>query len=138
MSHKNNTEFKLQLNQLIEQINSDSNLNDGKSLTLLGYYISSQIFIKLLEKVNNDWHKYNKVYRDLNLTNISLINGLNNDFDIELREEGVGPQTPLSDEREDQRYFPFEVHFNRKLSTKTDIWSLGKIMSELFDIKLNE
>jgi len=70
MSHKNNTEFKLQLNQLIEQMNSDSNLSDGKTLTLLGYYISSQIFIKLLEKVNNDWHKYNKVYRDLNLTNI--------------------------------------------------------------------
>ncbi len=137
MNLKNNTEFKLQLNQLIEQIHSDSNLKDVKSLTLLGYYISSQIFIKLVEKVNNDWHKYNKVYRDLNLTNISLINGLNNDFDIELREEGVGPQTPLSDKREGQRFYPFEVHFDRKLSTKTDVWSLGKILDLLFDIKHN-
>jgi hypothetical protein len=117
-------------------MNSDSNLSDGKTLTLLGYYISSQIFIKLLEKVNNDWHKYNKVYRDLNLTNISLINGLNNDFDIELREEGVGPQTPLSDKREDQRYFSPQVLDRKEYDIKADIYSLGKIMSNLFSIDL--
>jgi hypothetical protein len=63
---------------------------------------------------------------------------LNNDFDIELREEGVGPQTPLSDKREDQRYWAFEVHSKKKLCTKTDVYSLGKIMCPLFKNKFNE
>jgi hypothetical protein len=62
------------------------------------YYIASKIFIKIFEKVNV-LYKNNEIYKDLNLTNISLINGLNNEFDIELRKEGVGPQIPLSIER---------------------------------------
>jgi serine/threonine protein kinase len=88
--------------------------------------------------VNNDWHKYNKIYRDLNLTNISLINGSNNDFDIELREEGVGPQTPSSDKREDQRYFSPQVLTREEYDIKADIYSLGKIMIKLFSIDLRK
>jgi serine/threonine protein kinase len=37
--------------ELIEEIKSDSSLKKDKTLTTIGYYITSQLFIEILESV---------------------------------------------------------------------------------------
>ena len=55
------------LNDFIEEMKKDSNLYSNEMLTELGFYISSEIFLQILNGVNY-LHKQNKpiIHRDLN------------------------------------------------------------------------
>ena len=61
------------MNEIIEEIKKDSNLYSNEMLTELGFYITSEIFVQILNGVNY-LHKQNKpiIHRDLNPWNIML------------------------------------------------------------------
>jgi serine/threonine protein kinase len=53
------------LDDIINEMESDSLINVNDTLTPVGYYIASQLFIEILEGVQH-LHKHNIIHRDLN------------------------------------------------------------------------
>jgi serine/threonine protein kinase len=130
------------LKEIIEEIRSDSILKDDNILTPIGYYIASQLFIEILESVQH-LHKNNIIHRDLNPSNIMLKIPENFESFIKIVDFGLiaihesADQTHSSD-KGNYDYIAPEVFDGRKYDTKADIYSLGKISSELFDFEINE
>jgi hypothetical protein len=110
-------------------------------MTPLGYYILSELFIELLECVNY-LHKRNIIHRNLKPHNILITYGLDgrfikidsfllsviHEFDDQSHSQGVGTI----------KYMAPEVKMGRKYDTKADIYSLGFIVAELFDLDINK
>ncbi len=59
------------LEDIIDEIHSDSYLKVDEILTPIGYYIASKLFTEILECVQYS-HEHNIIHRDLNLSNIML------------------------------------------------------------------
>ncbi len=61
------------LEDVIKELTNDSILKSTESLTTIGYYIASQIFIQMLKGVNH-LHKQNPslIHRDLKPANVLL------------------------------------------------------------------
>jgi serine/threonine protein kinase len=53
------------LDDIINEMESDSLINVNDTLTPVGYYIASQLFIEILEGVQH-LQKHNIIHRDLN------------------------------------------------------------------------
>jgi serine/threonine protein kinase len=129
------------LQQLMKEINSDSNIKDNENLTQIGYYIASQLFIEILECVQY-LHKNQIIHRDLSPYNIMIqMNGENNRF-IKICDFGLiaihkFAQQSHTQDRGHIRYAAPEVLNGRKYDTKADIYSLGIILINLFDIDIN-
>jgi serine/threonine protein kinase len=64
------------LKEFIEQPNEELCQKPCKMITPLGYYISSELFIEILESVDY-LHKRSIIHRDLKPTNIMIIDGIN-------------------------------------------------------------
>jgi alpha-tubulin suppressor-like RCC1 family protein len=129
------------LQQLMDEINSDSNIKDNENLTQIGYYISSQLFIEILECVQY-LHKNQIIHRDLNPYNIMIeMNGENKRF-IKICDFGLiaihkFAQQSHTQDRGHISYAAPEVHIGRKYDTKADIYSLGIILINLFNIDID-
>jgi serine/threonine protein kinase len=129
------------LQHLINQIKSDSNMKDNENLTQIGYYIASQLFIEILECVQY-LHKNQIIHRDLYPNNIMIkMNGENNRF-IKICDFGLIAIHNFAQQSHTQnighiRYAAPEVLDGRKYSTKADIYSLGRILRNLFDIDMD-
>jgi serine/threonine protein kinase len=129
------------LKQLMDQIKSDSNNKTKESLTQIGYYIASQLFIEILECVEF-LHKNKIIHRDLNPYNIMIKkNGENNRF-IKICDFGLiaihkFAQQSHTQDRGHIKYAAPEVLDGRKYDLKADIYSLGRILQNLFDIDIN-
>jgi serine/threonine protein kinase len=129
------------LQQLMNEINIDSNIKDNENLTQIGYYIASQLFIEILECVQY-LHKNKIIHRDLNPNNIMIkMNGENNRF-IKICDFGLiaihkFAQQSHTQDRGHVRYAAPEVLDGRKYDTKADIYSLGRILQNLFDIDID-
>jgi hypothetical protein len=129
------------LQQLMDEINSDSNIKDKENLTQIGYYIASQLFIEILECVQY-LHKNQIIHRDLYPENIMIkMNGENNRF-IKICDFGLiaihkFAQQSHTKDRGHIRYAAPEVFNGRNYDTKADIYSLGIILINLFDIDIN-
>jgi hypothetical protein len=129
------------LQQLMDEINKDSNIKDNENLTEIGYYIASQLFIEILECVQY-LHKNQIIHRDLYPENIMIqMNGENNRF-IKICDFGLiaihkFAQQSHSQDRGHIRYAAPEVLDGRKYDFKADIYSLGRILMNLFDIDID-
>ena len=129
------------LQKLTIEINNDSNIKDNENLTQIGYYIASQLFIEILECVFY-LHKNKIIHRDLNPHNIMIkMNGENNRF-IKICDFGLiaihkFAQQSHTKDRGHISYAAPEVLIGRKYDTKADIYSLGIILINLFNIDID-
>jgi serine/threonine protein kinase len=125
----------------MNEFNNDSNIKDLENLTQIGYYIASQIFIEILECVQY-LHKNQIIHRDLHPNNILIeMNGEKNRF-IKICDFGLiaihkFAQQSHSQDRGHIRYAAPEVLDSRNYDFKADIYSLGRILINLFDIDMN-
>ncbi len=107
----------------------------------IGYYISSELFVEILESVEY-LHKQKVIHRDLNPTNILITKGINNrfvkiaDFVLAVIHEYT-KQSHIND-RGTVKYMTPEVVSGTKYNIKADIFSLGKIAQNIFNIDANE
>jgi hypothetical protein len=129
------------LQQLMNEFDSDSNIKDNENLTQIGYYIASQLFIEILECVQF-LHNNQIIHRDLNPYNIMIkINGKNNRF-IKICDFGLiaihkFAQQSHTKDRGHISYAAPEVLDGTKYDFKADIYSLGRILKNLFNIDMN-
>jgi serine/threonine protein kinase len=125
------------LKDFLNDINSDIKLKNQNILTLLGYYICSEITEEIFEGINY-LHKQNISHLFLNPTNILLKNVLIGKvirikvFTSAAKQELI-KQNILEETCE---YIAPEVFDNDFNETKADIFSLGIILEELFSIDL--
>jgi len=117
--------------------------NGMQAMNPLEYYISCEIFIEILEGVKY-LHESNPpiIHRDLNPANILITyNNTNNKF-IKICDFGLATNHESTDMRHTSRlgtpkYQAPEVRQGPKYDCKADIYSLGLIGEELFDIDIN-
>jgi serine/threonine protein kinase len=132
------------LDDVIKELTKDSILKSTESLTTVGYYIASQIFIRILEGVNH-LHKQNPplIHRDLKPANILLKKSKSKEFCVKIADFGLiaihkySGQSHSTDKGTPEYVAP-EVRDSKKYDTKADIYSLGIIFKKLFDFETNK
>jgi hypothetical protein len=132
------------LDDVIKELTNDSILKSTKSLTTIGYYIASQIFIQILEGVSY-LHKQNPplIHRDLKPANILLKKSDSKGICVKIADFGYLAIHEFSEQshtldKGTPKYTAPEVINSRKYDTKADIYSLGIIFQNLFDLGINE
>jgi serine/threonine protein kinase len=132
------------LDYVIEKLDKCSHLKTNGTLTPVGYYIASQIFIQILEGVNY-LHTQNPplIHRDLKPANILLkkdkAKGLCvkiADFGLIALQEFLG-QSHTGD-KGTVKYMAPEVIYSTIYGTKADIYSLGVVWDNLLDLNMIE
>jgi serine/threonine protein kinase len=128
---------------LMEQIKIELNMKDNDLLTPLCYYIASELSIELLECVNY-LHKQNPpiIHRDLKPDNILITDERNGRF-VKLADFGLSTIHEFSYQSHTQslgtvKFIAPEVLEGRNYDTKADIYSLGAVMQNIFNIDINE
>jgi alpha-tubulin suppressor-like RCC1 family protein len=130
------------IRDVIKQLNDELNQKDSEEMTPIGYYITSELFKEIVEIVD---YLHNKnppiIHRDLKPTNIFIANGMSGRF-IKLADFGLATIREFDEQShtlgsETMKYMAPEV-LTRKYDTKVDIFSLGVIIQELFNIDINK
>jgi serine/threonine protein kinase len=106
-------------------------------MSRLEYYISSELFKEILKGVNF-LHKLNIIHRDLKPTNILITDGMNGRF-VKLADFGLAIVHKFDEQTHTEgsgtfKYMAPEVQRGRTYDMKADIYSLGVITQEVFDI----
>jgi hypothetical protein len=132
------------LDDVIKELTNDSLLKSTESLTTIGYYIASQIFIQILKGVNY-LHKQNPplIHRDLKPANILLKICDQKRFFVKIADFGLMAIHHYSEQSHSidkgtPKYTAPEVIDNKKYNMKADIYSLGIIFQKLFALELIE
>jgi serine/threonine protein kinase len=125
------------LKKILEQKQNEFKRNHFEVMTPLEYYISSELFIEIIESVDY-LHKQKIIHRDLKPTNILITEGTNGRF-IKLGDFGLAVIHGFDEQTHTQgwgsaRYVAPEVLNGRNYDTKADIYSLGVIAEELFNL----
>jgi alpha-tubulin suppressor-like RCC1 family protein/serine/threonine protein kinase len=114
-------------------------LNNFETLSVINFYISSELFIELCECLNY-LHKQKPpiIHRDLKPANILVTDGMNGRF-VKLCDFGLAAVHEFDNQSYSSRtgslkYMAPEVKSGRHYNTKADIYSLGIIIQELFNI----
>jgi hypothetical protein len=128
------------LNDVMKQLLNESQENESKTMKTLCYYISSELLTEIMECVNY-LHGRNIIHRDLKPANILITDGINGRF-VKLGDFGLSVTHDSNDESHIQRlrnleYTAPEVFTSRNYDTKAEIYSLGKIVENLFFFKDN-
>jgi hypothetical protein len=123
------------LEDLIDEINNDPNFERNETLTPIGYYIASELFIEILKGVLY-LHDNNIIHRDLKPMNILLKKS------VKIADFGLATlhkfsKQPHSKDKGTPKYTAPEVINSDKYDIKADIYSLGIILAQLFDIGIN-
>ncbi len=134
-SHLLHIQMEFCYKTLQELINTELN---QKLMNPLDYYISSELFIELLECVQY-LHNHKIIHRDLKPANIFLSDALNDRF-LKIGDFGNSILHEFDNQSHTHRsgtfkYMAPEVLKGRKYDTKADIYSLGIIAQELYDFK---
>jgi hypothetical protein len=131
------------MKEIILNLNTDSIQNMSVIKTPFGYYIASELSIELFECVNY-MHKQNPpiIHRDLKPANILITYGKNGRF-VKLADFGLATTHTVEGESHTKYtgtriYTAPEVMHSKHYDTKADIYSLGIIIQELFDIDINQ
>jgi len=132
------------LEEVIEQFDKELHLKTNGTLTPVGYYIASQIFIQILEGVNH-LHKQKEplIHRDLKPANILLKKDEAKGFRVKIADIGLAVIHKYSKQshtldKGTPKYMAPEVVKDKKYDTKADIYSLGVIFENLFALDTNE
>ncbi len=127
------------LEAICDEISKDINLKQNLLLTPLGHYITSQLWVEILEGVHY-LHKCNIIHRDLKPDNILLTDGINGRF-VKIADFGLAKVHEMkklhTQDRGCTKYMAPEVSCGTKYDTKADIYSLGIIIQEIFHINLD-
>ncbi len=131
----------MSLKEVMKKLNNELNQIRSKVMTPLGYYIASELSIEILESVNY-LHKQKVIHRDLKPNNILITDGMNGRF-VKIADFGLATFHEFDGQshtkyKETVRYAAPEVMSSTKYDTKADIYSLGVILYELFNIDINE
>jgi hypothetical protein len=132
------------LDDVIKELTNDSILKSTRSLTTIGYYIASQIFIEILEGVNY-LHKQSPplIHRDLKPKSILLKKHSAKGFCIKIAGFGLMAIHKFSEQSHTidmgtPKYTAPEVINSKKYDTKADVYSLGIILQSLFYLEIIE
>jgi len=109
-------------------------------MSRLEYYISSELFKEILKGVDY-LHKQDPpiIHRDLKPTNVLITDGMNGKF-VKLADFGLAVVHDKHTHTQDVgsiKYIAPEVLKGRNYDTKADIYSLGVIIQNLFDIDID-
>ncbi len=128
------------LRDIIKQLNTELNQKPFEIMTSMGYYIASQLLIETLESVDY-LHKQKPpiIHRDLKPTNIMIAFKTDGRF-VKLADFGLAKLQESEEQSHTcgvgtQKYMAPEVLTSGKYNTKADVYSLGVIIPELFNIK---
>jgi serine/threonine protein kinase len=131
------------LRNVMNEMNDNIDMKSNQTLTPIGYYIASELFIEILESVNF-LHKQNppKIHRDLKPANILLKRDAKNKRFVKIADFGLiaiheFAKQSHTEDKGTPHYMALEVSNGRKYDTKADIYSLGVILRELFSIDMN-
>jgi hypothetical protein len=127
------------LKDLLLDINSDSKLKTENRLSLLGYYLCSEITIEIFEAFKY-LHEQKIIHLCVKPSNI-LIKNVNSGKVIRISGFSSSFKFLLSERNElkiKSKYMAPEVIQNNVYDTKADIFSLGLCFSQIFDIEENE
>jgi serine/threonine protein kinase len=129
------------LREVIKKLNSELNQKLSQVITSLSYYISSELFKEILESVDY-LHKQKVIHRDLKPNNILITDGMNGRF-VKIADFGLATIHEFDGQTHTKykgtiRYAAPEVMRSRNYDIKADIYSLGVILQELFNIDINE
>jgi alpha-tubulin suppressor-like RCC1 family protein len=112
-------------------------------MTRFGYYISSELLIEILESVYF-LHKQNPpiIHRDLKPSNILISPGINGRF-AKLADFGLAKLHEFEEQSHTKfvgtvKYMSIEIKEGKKYNTKSDVYSLGVIVQELFNFESNK
>jgi serine/threonine protein kinase len=126
---------------IMEQKRNDFKRKRFEIMTPLEYYISSELFKETLEAVNYLHSLYPPIiHRDLKPTNILITDGRSERF-VKLADFGLATIHEFEDQSHTgqigtMRYMAPEIMSGRSYDTKADIYSLGIIAQELFNIDI--
>jgi serine/threonine protein kinase len=123
------------LNEVIKQLSNELQENASKTMKTLCYYICCELLTEIIECVHY-LHGRNIIHMNLKLSNILLTNGINGRF-IKLGDFGLSVIQEFYNQSHTQcsetiKYLAPEVKISRKYDLEADIYSVGKIIEELF------
>jgi alpha-tubulin suppressor-like RCC1 family protein/tRNA A-37 threonylcarbamoyl transferase component Bud32 len=123
------------INEVMKQLLKELKENDSQNIKTLCYYICCELFTEIIECVDY-LHGRNVIHRDIKPANILITNGINGRF-VKLADFGLSVNHEFIDQSHTQcsgtiKYMAPEVLISRKYDTKADIFSLGKIVEQLF------
>jgi serine/threonine protein kinase len=132
------------LDDVIKEFDKESHLKTNGTLTTVGYYIASRIFIQILKGVNH-LHKQNPslIHRDLKPANILLKMSEAKGLCVKIADFGLIAVHKYSGQshtldKGTNNYMAPEVIKNKKYDMKADIYSLGLIFQNLLDLEMIE
>jgi alpha-tubulin suppressor-like RCC1 family protein len=128
------------LNDLIKQLSLELRINAQQYFLHLCYYICCELLTEIIECVHY-LHERNVIHRDLKPANVLITDGINGRF-VKLGDFGLSVNHEFNDQSHTQcrgtpKYMAPEVFISRKYDLKADIYSLGKIVEELFFLEDN-
>jgi alpha-tubulin suppressor-like RCC1 family protein/tRNA A-37 threonylcarbamoyl transferase component Bud32 len=123
------------MNEVMKHLLKELKENDSQDIKTLCYYICCELFTEIIECVDY-LHGRNVIHRDIKPANILITNGINGRF-VKLADFGLSVNHEFIDQSHTQcsgtiKYMAPEVLISRKYDTKADIFSLGKIVEQLF------
>jgi hypothetical protein len=128
------------LKEVQKEISDNFKLKSSKELNILGYFITSEIFIEILEGVSY-LHSKNFIHRDLSPQNILLKRGNIKEF-VRIADFGllkfIGGCDSHTSDVGNLSYQAPEVGSDNGYNASADIFSLGKILKELFEMNSDE
>jgi hypothetical protein len=130
------------LEDVINEFDKELHLKTNGTLTTVGYYIASNIFLQILEGVNR-LHTRNLIHRDLKPANILLKKCDQRGFCVKIADFGLiaihkySGQSHTAD-KGTLKYMAPEAESTGEYDTKADIYSLAVIFKELIDFETDE
>jgi hypothetical protein len=116
------------LNELIKHLSNELMENNSEMMKTLCYYICCELLSEMIESVHY-LHKCNIIYRDLKPTNILITDGINGRF-LKLKNPNFNQSfTQCSGFI---NFMAPEVMISQKYYMKADIYSIGRIIEQLF------